>query len=518
MQSFIPYINSEDLVHVPCEEVESAIALLLSMSRNDSVVDELVKAYYPFMELKTDEGEIYFDLLLLFEAEKTQTASFDIGSLVKELVESNYDERDEKIHQFRSVITGLELDNFQIGGLISDQRIHDFLRTAQNNVSIKTVLFKPQLTQKQFKSIRDKLGAKEKDREALLTEISQARKDLQAFITKMETENREKHESYIEESGKKLDALEKTNIKAVKEIENSLTKSLNESNKTYDSRANDLREELEYINNAQKEIEGGSWDARKSRLENQLKTRQISRQLENLEKERAKELSGHEENAEKVKEALKTQFLEEETKEKQGAEKLDEANKDSLEKIEDTTRLLENLEARIDREREYLARILGVKYKDGDLIHVPFYIHKSDNVYGTHTPLTIQSTGGVKKTLKLMLADNLRDKISQHIRPETESMNLFMERLVNQLSEESKIQKEYNKRVGEDNILVSRSMLDKIEVGLYRLFEWEWINEKDYMVAQRCLVEKMDALNGGTHYSRDLDPIIDVSSQQEIPA
>lgn len=61
-------------------------------------------------------------------------------------------------------------------------------------------------------------------------------------------------------------------------------------------------------------------------------------------------------------------------------------------------------------------------------------------------------------------------------------------------------------------------MLDKIEVGLYKLFEWDWINEKDYMIVQRCLVEKMDTLNGGNHYLRRTDSILDAQTQPEISA
>ena len=78
--------------------------------------------------------------------------------------------------------------------------------------------------------------------------------------------------------------------------------------------------------------------------------------------------------------------------------------------------------------------------------------------------------------------------------------------------------KAYAKNLGEKNLLVSRSMLDKIEVGLYKLYEWEWINEKDYMVAQRCLVEKIDELNGRHLFHREPDPLPEAPLQQEISA
>lgn len=85
------------------------------------------------------------------------------------------------------------------------------------------------------------------------------------------------------------------------------------------------------------------------------------------------------------------------------------------------------------KEQEYLSRILSVKYKDGAFIYVPFYIHKSDNHYQLLTPIMIEEFSGIKKTLKHMLADNLKDKIAQHIKPETESLDQLMEKLVPQI-------------------------------------------------------------------------------------
>ena len=105
MQSLISYLNSEDTAHEASEEVESAIALTLSLSSKDSVVDELIKAQYPFLAFKTDEGDIIFDLLLLTETEKNQTATFDVKAAVNELIDSKYEERGNTIQGCRSVIT-----------------------------------------------------------------------------------------------------------------------------------------------------------------------------------------------------------------------------------------------------------------------------------------------------------------------------------------------------------------------------------------------------------------------------
>ncbi len=517
MQSFLSYLTSEDTAHGASEEVEAALALLLSLSHNEAVVDELVKAYYPFMAFKTDTGDVYFDLLLLSEAEKTQTASFDVSKAVAELVESHDDERDTNTLRCKSMISTPGLETIQISGLVNDQRIPQFLKRAKKVEYSQLALFKPQLTQKRFKSIKEKISVKEEERQALLKEINHAREDIQAFIKKVEEENKEKIESYIDESSKRMDEQEKENNKILKEAENGLIKSCKELNKAYDYRANEITEELEYIQNSQKELEGGNWETRRRRLENELKTRQLSRQLESLEKERTRELMMLEKATEKTKEELRAHLIEEEAKEKHIADKLEENAKSSLEKIKEISNLLGNLEKRIYSEKEYLARLLELKYKEGGHIRVPFYIHKSDNVYGCHTPQSIENTGGVKRTLKLMLAENLKQKILQHIKPETESISELMENLVTQLSDESKLGKEYKNKLGEENLLVSRSMLDKIEVGLYKLFEWEWINEKDYMIAQRCLVEKMDNLNGGNIFQRKPDPITETPLQQEIP-
>lgn len=299
------------------------------------------------MLFSTDEGEIYFDLLLLSMAKKTQTAIFDVNSMVNELIDSKYDERRKMIHKCSSMITGLGFEIFHIEGLINDSRIQEFLRTAPTTEAGKPDLFKPQLTQKRFKAIKNKLSEKEKERQALIQGISTARKNLEAFIIKVEEENQERFDANIEESNNKLKQLEKENNKAVKKVEKSLVKGCKEVNKSYDSKENEIKEELENIQNSQKEIEGGNWGARKRRLENDLKTRQLFWQLMNLEKERVKELESLKENSEQSIEGLKAQFLEAESNVKQYADKLYEDDKADLKKIMDISSLLKTLRIKL---------------------------------------------------------------------------------------------------------------------------------------------------------------------------
>lgn len=518
MQSILTFLKSEDPTRVSSEEVESAIAFLLSLSNNDSLVSELVKAYYPFMSFNTDTGEVYFDSLLLSEFEKPQTASFMVSDAIAELVKSHEDERDKQIIRCKSIVSDPGLETIQISGLVNNHRIPQFLRNAIQVESTKPSLFKPQLTQKRLKSMKEKISIKEEERQALLEDIKHAKESIQAFRIIVEKENKENLESYINDSGKRLNELEKTNKKNLEKVEKGLKKNCKDVNKDYDSKINEIIEEIEQIQNIQKELEGGGWEMRKRRLENELKIRQLSRQVENIGKKRAKELTIIEETAEKTKQNILTHMLEEEAKEKQLIEELEKNGKDSLEKIKEINNLLENLEDKVKEEQEYLANLLNLKYKDGEHIYVPFYIHKSDNVYGYLTPTRIEESGGVKKTLKVIFAENLREKILENVEPETESINVLMEKLIKELSEESKLSREYKKKIGEKNRLTSRDMLDKIEVGLYKLFEWEWINEKDYMIAQKSLVEKMDTLNGGNLFQREIEPLTDTPLQLEVPA
>ena len=108
--------------------------------------------------------------------------------------------------------------------------------------------------------------------------------------------------------------------------------------------------------------------------------------------------------------------------------------------------------------------------------------------------------------------------MGQYVKPDTMAFNTQMNRVLMELCTKSKLSEQYSKKISELNLLGSHSAIDRIEVGLYQLLEWQWISEKDYIMAQRYLVEKMDMLNGGNIFSRQVDPLLDTVDVVEITA
>ena len=518
MQSFLGYLNLEDSMQNMGDEIEVAVTLLLSLNTVEPSVDELVKACYPFTAFDTDRGKIYFDLLMLSEEEKPLVAPLKISEKIAKLVASKDQEISDMVESCKSMLIEPGHKPMQIKGLVENEQVIKFLQNGVKIESEKCELYKPQLTQRRFKGIKEKILKKQKEREDLLKEISQAKEDIQEFHTRMEAENRKLLESFSKKSDKKLEKLEKQNNKAIKEAEKEFKKQCKLVNKEFDNQINELNNEKELVSNKQKELQGGGWETRKQRLENELKLRQLARQLESLEKERSKELKLREESREKTEENLKTELFEAEEKERKICEDLEDEHKKLLEEISDLNGLLANLEKQVEQEREYLARMSVLKYKDGEKIYVPFYIYKTNGDYGVHPPVKARQSSGVKKAFNLILAESLRDKVLQYVEYETDALDQFMDKILIELSSETGLRKEYDKKLDEENLLTSRISIDKIEVGLYKLYELEWVNEKDYMVAQRCLVEKMDKLNGGGLFIREDHPTLEVAPLEEIPA
>ena len=59
------------------------------------------------------------------------------------------------------------------------------------------------------------------------------------------------------------------------------------------------------------------------------------------------------------------------------------------------------------------------------------------------------------------------------------------------LNNESNISQTYKKAIDESNLLNSRDNLVSLIDGLYRLYEWGWINNKEYFLAQTRVVERI---------------------------
>ncbi|RLG97122.1 hypothetical protein DRO27_00710, partial [Candidatus Bathyarchaeota archaeon] len=164
------------------------------------------------------------------------------------------------------------------------------------------------------------------------------------------------------------------------------------------------------------------------------------------------------------------------------------------------------------------SRLLEIIYEKGETIYLPFYLFRYGDGYGYNPPVMLSFESGLTKTLKLLFAGNLAQRLGQKIQPQTTAFNDLLEKVVGDLVAETPLSRQIEKAETEPNMLKDREIIDRIEVGLYRTMERQWISEKDYIAAQGFLVHQLDMLNGGSVYKEQEEDVIEPVEASEITA
>lgn len=519
MQSIIPFTRSIDGPYIN-DEAEASIAFLLSLPDNDDAgVDELVKVYYPFKLFDTETSSIVFDLLGFTVAMRPLFFPQDINKVLTELRDVDEEGRLDVLEKARYMLGEPDFDSISINGLVEDKDLTAYLySTIIHEADEKAELFKPLLTKKQFSAIKKQLRETQKERTDVHLSILETMKQTQTVYDDVKQTQLKKIEGFMKESKKRLKNHEKQTVKATKEAEKALEAQIKGINKDIDQRVAENQEMRDVVSNKLDKLEGGDWETRKQRWGLGRELKKLVKEHESLEKERVSKISMEEEKAESTKNMFNAELDEAKKEETTQLNKLQENHEQSLSKISELVDLLDQSETRLLEEQRGLSKIIDLKYEKGVTILVPFYIYRRGESSGFYPPIKAAEEKGVSKTLKLLFSGSLQHKMGQIITSDTMAFNNQMNRVLEELSKKSKLSEQYRKKISELNLLGSHSAIDRVEVGLYQLLEWQWISEKDYIMAQRHLVEKMDMLNGGNIYHKQVDPLLDTVDAAEITA
>ena len=241
----------------------------------------------------------------------------------------------------------------------------------------------------------------------------------------------------------------------------------------------------------------------KRELGDQRKTvKQLSREIQEQEDKRSKQISENEKKAESEKTAWESKIQSEnQQNETRLAELIESQNKT----IDTCTKILEKIgetENTLEKDLKKISRLLEIKYKKGETIYLPFYLVRYEKGYEYYPPVKMSYESSVKKTLLRILAGNLGQRLEQKIQPQSHAFNELLDKVTEDLGAKTALSKQIDEAETELNMLENREALDRIEVGLFQFMEREWINEKDYLFAQRYMVHQLDALNGGNLYKK----------------
>jgi hypothetical protein len=519
MQSNISFTRSMDGSHIN-DEAEASIAFLLSLpDTEDSRIDELVKIYYPFKIFETETGSMVFDLLGFTEAMKPLIFPQDIKEVLTELRDVNEEARLGVIEKARGLLAERDISYIGIDGLVEDRELTGYLYGAAiNETDEKGELFKPILTKKKFSSIRKQLQEIQKERTGIHVSLLETMEQTQALYDEVKQDQLKKTEALLKASKKRLKTHKKQTRKAFKEAEKALETQYKKINKDIDQKVAENLKRQGTVSTQLDDLDGGDWETRKHRWELDRTLKKLVKEQKSLEKERATKISMEEEKTESTKNMLNSEMDEARKEETAHNNQQQETHENTLRKISELLELLDQSETRLIKEQKSMTKIIDLKYEKGITIWVPFYIYRRGENCGFHPPIKVEEEKRVTKTLKLLFSDSLQKKIGQYVTSDTMAFNTQMNRVLEEITTKSTLSAQYRKKISELNLLGSHSAIDRIEVGLYQLLEWKWITEKDYIMAQRYLVEKMDMLNGGNLFHKQDDPLLDTVDTVDITA
>ena len=523
MQYFIPYVAGSEAQTPIQVEKELALAFLVGLSREErGEPTALMKVQYPFRVYTVDDEKIILDLLGYSESDKHLLLPKDLSEILDECDKiENIEDKKVWLNTVKTLLSEQqEYATVSVKGLVENEPMVTYLSAASGAEEGDPSLFEPLYTKKKFTAMQKKLKKVHAETLKRIESTEQTIERLETIYGTIKKENNKQQKTHKKESKKRLNTLLKEKDKAYDEID----KKLKKENKAIEKQAKDLikakQKEIDAINKEMKKLEksaaDGDRDAKREINDNNRKLRQLNKEIQEQEKRQSKQVSENENQASSEKKAWESKV---EAENKKNETELAELIVRQSEVIDICSKILEKageIETRLNEDLQKISRLLEIKYEKGETIYLPFYLYRYGDGYGYNPPVMLSFESGVTKTLKLLFAGNLAQRLGQKIQPQTTAFNDLLERVAGDLVAETPLSKQIEKAKTEPNMLKDRETLNRIEVGLYRTMERQWISEKDYIAAQGFLVHRLDLLNGGSVYREQEEDVIEPVDASEI--
>jgi hypothetical protein len=526
MQS-IPYIIDETQGSEIQEEIELASVLLIALSRQENVHPEaIVKANYPFMVYDSEGETIVFDLLGLTQTEKKWLHPHDISEILTELETLE----EPRIHGLlKKGVEALERDpnhgSTWVMGLIEQDEVTNYLSDSikqNHNKKLNYTLFKPVLTTRKFTAHRKNIKTIQKEIDEHILATLETGKRLETIYKTIQKTQKKNLAAFKKESRKRLTEFKKEKDKEIKIIEKALKKDVKTLNDEFNERITNISTEMtatqEEIDKLRKIIESGTVTDEKTRLYEceKLLDRKLT-EIKNVEFEHQNKLNKAEKTAESLRQQWEKRLQVRLNEEEKLQRELLDSHETVLKAYDDFLKNVREVEKTLAEDKATLGKISEIKYEKEKTLSIPFYIFNfGEENYGYYPPIKISEEKTMRTMLKLFISNNLENKITRFISPQTNVFNEILETVVNTIKEETTLSQQYTEKLSTTNLLESSETLDKMMVGLYQLMEWNWIKEKDYIQVQRFLLEKLDSLNGGTIFQVKQQPMDENVDMPEV--
>ena len=514
MQSTVPYIISEtgQNSHLQ-EEVEMATTLLLALSRQGyGKPDSIVKANYPFMVFESEEEAIVFDLLGLSMTEMNWLLPKDLSEALDGLENAKAsDEILNLLNKGKEVMDQeAKYSSTIIEGMVEQENLRtfivDFSCVAESKDHPTQDIFKPLLTKSRFTSLRKNIKAVYKGIENNILSAEQSHDRIESIMQGVKKAQDKKLSAFKKACDKRLATYQKEKEKTLKDVEKKLlkdSKTIDDEFKESIKNKTDIIEIVkENITSLGEKLKAGADGEAKKELKERKKTlERLNKEVRAIEDEHGRRLSLIVSEADSEKQRCDDTYTTRFNEETVQIDELLGTHEKTLREFEELMTKVSDTATKMRSDAEALSKALDIKYAKGKEVNIPFYVFRYGEEYWFNPPVKFSEGKGIGKTLKLMLTSSLGNKVGQFVSPQTNVFDDLLEKAINSLNDETELSDQYIKALPTSNILESRESLDKMMIGLYKVMDWDWISEKDYIDVQRFLLEKLDYLNGGNVFA-----------------
>jgi hypothetical protein len=489
MASFLPYIiNTDESEHQISFETELAIAYLQSMNDDQPILD-LVKAYYPFKVFKTEKGHRVFDLLGNNEGEVPLLVTNEINENIKGLAKAEED-KIKLIRKCKKLLKVYHNEPKDIKNLVDETEIVRYLIDSEKTTYNKTlILFQPIISEKKFYGVIKELEETRKNTEKILNSHVKAGKELQSIKDKTDKAYEKELKPVLKESDKILKSLIKEQGKEISKLGKEYKKVINDIIKAIDNQIGEKKAEYnKIIKEIYQEI-----DEKKRAQKHEQALNKLNKALEKLEKERKNKIESEKQKLMIKKKEFQKEFEQTKRIESRKQEKIEKKHSPLQIELDELLEMQNELILQLEEEEKALSTLINLVYVEGEDVLVPFYIHRKGNEFRSHPPTKTLAEKGSSLSLKNIVKYSLADKIRDHAITNTTVFDNCMLMVLDMLHSDSKQSQTYKKTIRELDLLDSRDNLVSLLIGLYRLYEWGWINDKEYFLAQTPVMSRIES-------------------------
>lgn len=484
----LPYIVHNDNDEFSYD-VELAIAFLLSKRDNDSVLN-LIKTYYSFKLFETDNGPFILDTHGQSNGEIPLLVCTDINETFKEFVNLEEDEKIKLIKKCKIILEDYYCESMEVKSLVDEIDVINYLITSEKVPLDNTQkLIQPNITDNIFYDNLKKVDNARKNTIKILDTHIKAQKYLESSKNKIEKLHEKQYSSALKESEKTLNKIFKKRVKKIDNIEKEYKIEIQSIEKDFETKIKIKKLEQDKIMDEIEKINYDEKDSIKTLLKKENMLNKIKTSIKVLENKRDKKIGDKKRNKDIKKERLSKEFKNSRLKEIKKQGKIKKTHNKLEEELVDLINKQNNLITLLEKEEVTLSTLINIPYHEGEEILIPFYVFQNENGFGYHPPIKDIGEQSFGFFLKGLLEKSLANKILKHVSQDTLVFNKLIEPLVTMLNDDT-----YENIIFELNLLNSMDSLNLILVGLFRLHNWGWIDDKDYIQAQKQIIERIKNL------------------------